>query len=151
MTIETDPLSILIPQEDSPAHELESFIADVLYRSGVWNCPRTSDGVTFWRVVERSPILVRIGGRIYEISQEVYSFWLDLERDQELPEQVNWTLYFDIVPGSRSRRRVAMTIEVIDVPEQAEWRIALMGTAVAQAATLVAESVYAVHVEDSPL
>jgi hypothetical protein len=151
MTIETDPLSILIPQEDSPAHELEGFIADVLYRAGVWNCPRTSDGVTFWRVVERSPILVRIGGRIYEISQEVYSFWLDLERDQELPEQVNWTLYFDILPGSRSGRRAAMMIEVIDVPEQAEWRVALMGTAVAQAATLVAESVYAVPMENPPL
>ena len=151
MTVETDPLSILIPQEDSPAHELEDFIADVLYRAGVWDSPRRSDGVSFWRVVERSPILVRIGGRIYEISQEVYSFWLDLERDQELPEQVNWTLYFDIVPGSRSRRRAAMMIEVIDVPEQAEWRVALMGTAVAQAATLVAESVYAVPMKNSPL
>ena len=110
-----------------------------------------SDGVSFWRVVERSSILVRIGGRIYEISQEVYSFWLELERDQELPEQVNWTLYFDILPGSRSGRRAAMMIEVIDVPEQAEWRVALMGTAVAQNATLFAESVCAAPMENSPL
>jgi hypothetical protein len=44
-----------------------------------------------------------------------------------------------------------MTIEVMDVPEQAEWRVALMGTAVAQAATLVAESVYAVPMKNSPL
>ena len=47
--------------------------------------------------------------------------------------------------------RTAMTIKLMDVPEQAEWRITLMGTAVAQAATLVAESVYAVPVENSPL
>jgi hypothetical protein len=151
MTIETDPLFILIPQEDSPAHELEGFIADVLYRAGAWSSPRMSDGVSFWRVVERSPILVRIGGRIHEISQVVNSFWLDLERGKERPEQVNWTLYFDILPGSRSGRRAAMMIEVIDVPEQAEWRVALMGTAVAQAATLVAESVYAVPMENPPL
>jgi len=151
MTIETDPLFILIPQEDSPAHELEGFIADVLYRAGAWNSPRMSDGVSFWRVVERSPILVRIGGRIYEISQEVNSFWLDLERDKERPEQVNWTLYFDNVLGSGSRRRTAMTIEVMDVPEQAEWRVTLMGTAVAQAATLVAESAHAVSMKNSPL
>jgi hypothetical protein len=152
MTIEADPLFILIPQEDSPAHELESFIANILYRAGYWDSPRTSDGISFWRVVERSPTLVRICGRIYEISQNVYSFWLDLERDKERPEQINWTLYFDIeLPGSWSPRRAAMVIEVIDVPEQAEWRVALMGTALAQAETLVAESVYALPMENSPL
>jgi hypothetical protein len=39
----------------------------------------------------------------------------------------------------------------MDVPQQAEWRIALMGTAVAQAATLVAESVNALPMENSPI
>jgi hypothetical protein len=44
-----------------------------------------------------------------------------------------------------------MTIEIMDVPEQADWRVALMGAAVAQAATLIAESAYAVPMENSPL
>jgi hypothetical protein len=149
MTIEIDPLFILIPREDSPAHELEGFIADVLYRAGAWDSPRMSDGIPFWRVVERSPILVRIGGRIYEISQEVYSFLLDLERDKERPERVNWKLYFDIVPSTWPPHRVAMAIEVIDVPEQAEWRITLMGNAVAQAAAVVAEAMYVVPMKNS--
>jgi hypothetical protein len=60
-------------------------------------------------------------------------------------------LYFDIVPGPKSPRRTAIRIEVIDVPEQAEWRVAFMGTAVAQASTLVAESVCAIPMNNSPL
>ncbi|HEV2664882.1 MAG TPA: hypothetical protein VG324_08220 [Blastocatellia bacterium] len=46
---------------------------------------------------------------------------------------------------------MTIEIEVIDVPEQVEWSVALMGTAVAQAATLVAESVYAVPMENLPI
>jgi hypothetical protein len=147
MTIETDPLFVLIPEEDAAADKLESFIADALYRADIWNSPRTSDGITFWRVVERDPTRVRFSGRIYEIAQVVHSYWLDLERDKERPEQVNWTLYFDIIPGSWSPRRTSMAAEVIDVPEQAEWRVALKGAAMVQAATLAVESVYAISVE----
>jgi hypothetical protein len=40
-----------------------------------------------------------------------------------------------------------MAAEVIDVPEQAEWRVALKGAAMVQAATLAVESVYAISVE----
>jgi hypothetical protein len=75
------------------------------------------------------------------------TFWLDLERDVGRPEEVNWTLYFDIIPGAWSPRRISTIAEVIDVPEQAEWRVALKGAAMVQAATLVVESVYAIPVE----
>jgi hypothetical protein len=65
MTIETDPLFILSPEEDAAADKLENFIADALCRADIWNSPRTSDGITFWRVVERDPTRVRFSGRIY--------------------------------------------------------------------------------------
>jgi hypothetical protein len=151
MTLETDPLFILIPQEDSPALELEGFIADVLYRAGVWNSPRVSDGISLLRVVERSSMLARIGGKIHEISQEVHSFWLELKRDENRPEQFNWMLYFDIVLDSLTPRRVATAIEAIDLPEQVSWRIALTGAATSQDAAPLAESVTNVSTENSPL
>jgi hypothetical protein len=63
MTIETDPLFILIPEEDAEAdasaYKLEVFIADALHRADIWDSSRTSDGVTFRRVVERDPTRVR--------------------------------------------------------------------------------------------
>jgi hypothetical protein len=148
MTIETDPLFILIPEEGAAAYKLEVFIADALHRADIWDSWSASDGVEFCRVVECNPTRVRLSGRIYEISsQTVHTFWLDLERDVGRPEQVNWTLYFDIIPGFWSPRRISMAAEVIDVPEQAEWQFALKGAAVVQAATLVVESVYAIPVE----
>jgi hypothetical protein len=150
MTIETDPLFVLIPEEDAEdaaADKLEKFIADALYRADIWDDPRTSDGITFWRVVERDPTRVRLSGRIYEISQVVHTFWLDLERDKERPEQVNWTLYFDIIPGSWSPRRISMAAEVIDVPEQVGWQFAIKGSAVVQAATLVVDSAYVIPID----
>jgi len=147
MTIETDPLFLLIPEENAAADKLENFIADALYRADIWNSPRTSDGITFLRVVERDPTRVRFSGRIYEIAQVVHSFWLDIERDKGRPEQVNWTLYFDIIPGSWSPRRISTIAEAIEVPEQVEWEVALKGVAMVKAATLVVESVYAISVE----
>ncbi|HKQ73725.1 MAG TPA: hypothetical protein VJ810_08375 [Blastocatellia bacterium] len=147
MALETDSMLILIPQEDAPTDKLRSFIEDVLYQAGVWESPRMSDGISSWRLVESDPSRVRLCGRIYEISQEVYPFWLDLARDKERHEQVNWTLYFDFAFAPLNPRRSAMVTEVIDVPEQAEWRVALMGAAVIQAETLVAESVFEVSVD----
>jgi hypothetical protein len=147
MTIETDPLFILIPEEEAAAYKLEFFIADTLYQADIWDSYRASDGVEFWRVVERDPTRVRLSGRIDEISQVVHTFWLDLERDEGRPERVNWTLYFDIIPGSWSPRRISMAAEVIDVPEQAEWQFVLKGSAVVQAGTLVVDSVYAIPID----
>jgi len=78
MTSETDPLLILIPQEEAPSaplqtleppYNLEIFILDILHRSGVWESHRVSNGIAVWRIVERDPSRVRITGRIYEISQ----------------------------------------------------------------------------------
>lgn len=77
----------------------------------------------------------------------VHTFWLDLERDKGRPEQVSWTLYFDIIPGSWSPRRISMAPEVLDVPEQAEWQFALKGSAVVQDATLVVDSVYVIPID----
>jgi hypothetical protein len=148
MTIETDPLFILIPEEDAAAYKLEVFIADALYRADIWDLWSASDGVEFCRVVECNPTRVRLSGRISEISsQTVHTFWLDLERDVGRPEEVNWTLYFDIIPGAWSPRRISTIAEAIHAPEQAEWQVTLKGSAVVQAATLVVESVYAIPVE----
>lgn len=148
MTIETDPLFVLIPEENAAADKLDNFIADALYRADIWDSWSASDGVEFCRVVERNPTRVRLSGRIWEISsQTVHTFWLDLEKDVGRPDEVNWTLYFDIIPGAWSPRRISTIAEVIDVPEQAEWRVALKGAAMVQAATLVVESVYAIPVE----
>jgi hypothetical protein len=91
----TDPLFVLIPQEGSSAEALERFIADVLYQGGVWNTPRVSDGISTWRVDEHGATRVRLAGKIYEISQKLRPFCLDLELDEERPEQVHWTLSFD--------------------------------------------------------
>ena len=152
--METDPLFMLIPQENSPAYELERFITDVLYGAGVWDSYRASDGIEHWRVVERSPTLARICGRISEMSKRLYSFhsfWLDLQKNEERPEQVDWTLYFDdITISHRSPRRAAMMMEVIDAPEQIEWGVALTGTAALQDAMLIIESVRAVPIGNSP-
>jgi hypothetical protein len=148
MTIETDPLFVLIPEENAAADKLERFIEDVLDRAGVWDSWSGSDGVEFCRVVECNPTRVRLSGRISEItSQTVHTFWLDLERDMGQPEEVNWTLYFDIIPGAWSPRRISTIAEAIEAPEQAEWRVALKGAAMVKAATLVVESVYAIPVE----
>jgi hypothetical protein len=148
MTIETDPLFILISEEeDAAAYKLEDFITDALYRADIWDSYRASDGVEFWRVVKRDPTRVRLSGRIDELSQVGHTFWLDLERDKGRSEQVNWTLYFDIIRGFWSPRRISMAAEVLDVPEQAEWQFALKGSAVVQAATLVVDSVYAIPID----
>ena len=148
MTIETDPLFVLIPEENAAADKLDNFIADALYRADIWDSWSASDGVEFCRVVERNPTRVRLSGRIWEISsQTVHTFWLDLERDVGRPEEVNWTLYFDIIPGAWSPRRISTIAEAIDAPEQAEWQVTLKGSAMVQAATLVVESVYAIPVE----
>jgi hypothetical protein len=149
MTISTDPLFMLLPQEGSAAEALERFIADVLHQAGDWGSPRTSDGISAWRVVERGPTRVRLAGRIHEISQTVSSFWLDLERDGKRPEQVHWTLYFDVVPGPRSPRRADIATDLIGAPEEAEWRVTRMGVATVQDAVLVAGTVRAVPIEHS--
>jgi hypothetical protein len=78
MTIETDPLFVLIPEENAAADKLDNFIADALYRADIWDSWSASDGVEFCRVVERNPTRVRLSGRIWEISsQTVHTFWLD--------------------------------------------------------------------------
>ena len=145
--METEPLFVLIPQEGSSAEALERFVADVLYQGGAWDTPRMSDGISFWRVVEHGATRVRLAGRIWEISQELRSFWLDLERDGQRPEQVNWTLSFDSVPSRMSARHASDAIDIIDVPEQADWRVTLMGTAEVQDGMLVARSVRAVPLD----
>jgi hypothetical protein len=52
MTIETDPLFVLIPEENAAADKLDNFIADALYRADIWDSWSASDGVEFCRVVE---------------------------------------------------------------------------------------------------
>jgi hypothetical protein len=48
-------------------------------------------------------------------------------------------------------RRLRTMIEAIDLPEQIDWRLVLMGAAALQNATLIAQSVTTVSMENPPV
>jgi hypothetical protein len=134
------PLQLLVPRADAAPEALELFIARVLHRGGVWEHPRRSDGIEGWRAVERSPSLLRLGGRIFEIDQSLHTFWLELEAGIGAAS-VQWRLYFDVV--GRPFQRVADALDVLDSAEQADWRLALAGTAKVEGEALVVEAINA--------
>jgi len=37
--------------------------------------------------------------------QALSTFWLDLERPQSRPDQVGWSIFFDVIAGPRRARR----------------------------------------------
>ena len=86
---------------------LDLFVSDRLFEAGVWESPRTSDGIVQVRIVESEPERMSIGGRIYSIDQELHSFWLDLEREA-VGSSVRWALFFDVVADSARRARDAI-------------------------------------------
>lgn len=107
---------------------LERFVARALFDGGVWSSPRTSDGVTSYRVVERTPMRLRVCGRIWEIDQTLRSFWLDLARAHALPERVTWTLYFDVDVASVGERRARDAVDVVQDPGDVPWVTTLEGS-----------------------
>jgi hypothetical protein len=106
---------------------LESFISHRLYEAGVWSSPRTSDGVSSYRVVERGPGGMRLCGRIWEIDQTQHSFCVDVEWQEGARPGATWRLFFDIDDTAMSPRRAHLAIDAIDDPTQVQWRVALTG------------------------
>ncbi|HVK77912.1 MAG TPA: hypothetical protein VM734_31615 [Kofleriaceae bacterium] len=108
--------------------DLEEVLATLLHAAGVWDSPRTSDGVDRWRVVTREPTRVRLCGRVWTIDQQLHGFWLDVRRDDPAAP-ATWTLYLDVDDPSRRRARDA--IDLIDAPDQVAWRHTVSGKATA--------------------
>jgi hypothetical protein len=88
-----------------------------------------SDGISFWRVVERGATRLRIAGNIWHIAQTIHAFWLDLERQAPGSDELHYSFYFDVVPGPGSPRRIDLVAESIDYADEAEWRVVATGSA----------------------
>lgn len=125
----------ILSLEPPDTWEVERFIGERLFDAGVWEDPGVSDGISYVRVVEHEPERVRLGGLIWEITdQTVHPFWLDLERSDD---RVAWALHYDIVASSPRRARDA--IHVIDRAGETEWRVTLAGSAAVRDGALVAD------------
>ena len=106
-------------------HALDRFISERLAEAGVWPSPRTSDGLMTLRVVEREPERVRVCGSIYEISQELHPFWLDLAASPS-PGWLEWILHFDLDGLSPRHRRDAIFLAAR--AEELDWVTVLSGS-----------------------
>lgn len=126
------PLAALLSFDPGgdPSELLEFFVATALFDSGVWSSPSTSDGVTYHRVVERTPARLRVCGRLWEIDQTLRSFWLDVAQTHAVPGHTTWTLYFDVDEGSVGGRRARNAVDAIDDPSDVAWVVALAGSEV---------------------
>ena len=123
-------LAELLSLEPGRTDALDWFVGSCLCDGGLWNSPRTSDGIQgIERVFERAPDGLRVCGRIYEIAQTLHTFWLELKRDAS-GDRVAWLLYFDVAETSARRARNAL--EDHDRPEDIEWRAKLAGEATVQ-------------------
>lgn len=134
-------LRSLFSLEPGHTDALDSFIGDRLVEAGVWESPRTSDGIVSLRVVECEPNCLCVCGRIHEIDQTLHSFWLDLTCEAS-GSRVNWAVYFDPIASSPRRERNA--IDTVDRAEDLDWRVALAGLADVRDGALVRASKEAV-------
>lgn len=106
---------------------LDDFVSTCLHDGGVWDSPRTSDGIQdIERVLERSPECLRLCGRIWSIDQRLHTFWLEIQRAQE-DGPVTWCLCFDVEASSPRRARNA--VHDHDRPEDIDWAAVLAGEA----------------------
>ena len=116
-----DPLEQLLASASGSAEPevdaLEQFVAEQLVATGEWESARTSDGVTYHRIVERGPHRVVVTGQIRSIDQVLYPFWLVVESD-------TWTLFFDVDTSLVSARRAGWATQ-LDHPGQLPWRVTI--------------------------
>jgi hypothetical protein len=123
-------LLALISVEPGRTDALDWFIGSCLCEGGIWESPRTSDGINaIERVLERGPAALRVAGRIWEIDQSLHTFWLELKRNDG-SDRFAWSLYFDVIETSARRARNALSSH--EDAEEIEWRAKLMGQATAQ-------------------
>ena len=125
----TVDLQSLLSHEPGRTDALDWFIGSCLYDGGIWESPRTSDGVHSIRVLEHAADELRVCGRIWEIAQSLQTFWLELKRDGA-GDRFAWLLYFDVIETSACRARNAHVSH--DNPEDVEWRAKLVGEASVQ-------------------
>lgn len=92
---------------------VDAFITTCLCDAELWHC-RESDGLLSLRATLRDG-RVRARGRVWTIDQTLHSFWLDIAPDR-------WTLYFDIDATSIGARRARNALDVIEDPDEVEWR-----------------------------
>jgi hypothetical protein len=122
-------LEALLPIEPGRTDALDWFIGSCLSDGGLWDSPRTSDGIIVERVLERTSNVLRVCGRIWNIEQTLHTFWLEIARDGE-QDRFGWFLYFDVAESSARRARNA--IDNHAVPDDIEWHARLAGEATVQ-------------------
>lgn len=122
-------LLTLISVELGRTDALDWFIGGCLCEGGIWDHPRTSDGISAIRVFQRESDALRVAGHIWEIDQNLHLFWLELERGA-VPDRFAWVLYFDAIVTSA--RRARNTLSDHEAPEEIEWRAKLAGEATVQ-------------------
>ena len=93
----------LISVELGRTDALDWYIGSCLCEGGIWEHPRTSDGISAIRVLERGPDTLRVAGHIGEINQSLHTFWLELKRN-DVTDRFAWVLYFDVIETSARRR-----------------------------------------------
>jgi hypothetical protein len=122
----------LVPLEPGSL-ALEWFIGTCLFEAGVWESPRTSDGiVAIERVGEQGPEALRARGQIWEIDQSLHAFWLEIER---AGDRFAWRLYYDVIASSERRAWDALSSH--ERAEDIEWRAAIAGEATIEGDALV--------------
>jgi hypothetical protein len=122
-------LQSLLPLE--PVDALDWFVGSCLADAGLWESPRTSDGISnIDRVIERTPDALRVCGRIWNIAQTIHTFWLEIARDND---RFCWFLYFDIAESSRRARNA---VDNQAVPDEIEWVARIAGEATVEADAL---------------
>jgi hypothetical protein len=120
-------LEALISLAPGQTDALDRFVSTCLADAGLWESPRTSDGVSeIVRVVETSRDRLRVCGRIWSIDQVRHTFWLELQREAA-GDEMTWFLYFDVAESSPRRTRNALDDH--DRPEDIHWFATLAGEA----------------------
>jgi hypothetical protein len=104
-------------------------VGSCLTEAGVWDHPRTSDGINgFGAVFEHAPDRLCLWGRIWNIhGQTLHMFWLEVMREGQ-GDQFSWFLYFD-TPEDSGRRR-PRAFDRHDAAEEIEWRARIVGEAI---------------------
>ncbi len=113
--------------ERSYADALEQAIVSCLHTAGVWTSPRRSDGVPWYRPVERTEARVRVCGRIFTIGQVEYTFWLDAERPAGDGTDGQLTLWFDADTSALAPRAARSILELIREPSDIAWNVTVPG------------------------
>ena len=131
----TADLATLLALEPGRSDALDWFVGNCLSDAGIWDSPRTSDGIqAIERVLERGPNVLRVCGRIWDIDQTLHTFWLEIARDDE-GERFGWFLYFDVAESSARRARNAL--DNYSRADDIAWHAKLTGEATIQGDTLV--------------